>query len=76
MKSCMIVIYFIIMVMMVYASEKDESKWKEEWKVKENSVTIFSVFRIESSFPRKTKTKRCFFLFFIDMENTKFDKKY
>ena len=59
MKSCMIVIYFIIMVMMVYASEKDESKWKEEWKVKEETVTIVCVFRLNQAFPEKQKTRVC-----------------
>ena len=32
MKSCMILIYFIMMVIMGYASEKDENTKKEEWE--------------------------------------------
>ena len=45
--------------MMVYASEKDESKWKEEWKVKEETVTIVCVFRLNQAFPEKQKTRVC-----------------
>jgi len=35
MKPCMILIYFIMMVIMGYSSKKDENKNKGEWEVKE-----------------------------------------
>ena len=44
MKSCMILIYFIMMVIMGYASEKDENTKKGEWEVKEKTVNPFFVF--------------------------------
>ena len=58
----MILIYFIMMVIMGYASEKNENTKQGEWEVKDKTVTVFCVFILIQTTP-KTNKKFIFYVF-------------